>query len=333
MKSFEPSKTQRCAAVWAHRLHRWAGAALLAAVAVSAVQAQTNTVPASGEASVVPTPAASAPVVVPNATPGATPTTVPAHGAAEHAEKSRRAHLRRLQERLDTPAEELKRSCRFESEISTLPPPGVVALTFDDGPEPGHTEAILATLAREGVPATFFPIADKAERYPALIERMRALPGAVVGNHTWSHPNFHDIAVTEQLQEIDRSDALLRADAAPAMLFRYPYGNSSCDANTRAHALGYRIVGWHVDSCDWAYAGPEGLTVREALSCGVLPAFRHDMVGHVLSGVRAHRGGIVLMHETHENTVQALDELIHRLKADGYVFTTPADPVFAASLR
>lgn len=43
--------------------------------------------------------------------------------------------------------------------------------------------------------------------------------------------------------------------------------------------------------------------------------------------------GMVLMHETHENTVQALDELIHRFKADGYVFTTPADPVYTASLR
>ena len=255
-----------------------------------------------------------------------------AHARA-HAETMRRTHLVRLQEHLEKPEEELHRTCRFESDIATLPPQGVVALTFDDGPEPGHTEAILAVLASHKVPATFFLIAEKAKAHPELVAQMRTLPGAVIGNHSWSHPNFHDIAVDEQRKEVDSADTLLHADLGTTPLFRYPYGNSSCDTNERVHTLGYHIVGWHVDSCDWAFDGPNGLTPAEALSCGVLPAYRRDFLGHVVASVRAHRGGVVLMHETQHISVDGLDALIVRLEGEGYRFSTPAAAEFQASLR
>ena len=253
--------------------------------------------------------------------------------AHNHVEAMRHAHLVRLQEHMEKPEEELHRTCRFESDIATLPPEGVVALTFDDGPEPGHTEAILAVLAKHNVPATFFLIAEKAKAHPELVEQARALPGAVIGNHSWSHPNFHDINAEEQAKEVGSADTLLRAELGTTPLFRYPYGNSSCETNERVHTLGYRIVGWHVDSCDWAFDGPKGLTASEALSCGVLPAYRHDFLGHVVANVRAHRGGVVLMHETHDISVDNLDALIVKLEAEGYRFSTPAGPEFETSLR
>ena len=255
------------------------------------------------------------------------------HSRAAHVEATRRTHLVRLQERLEKPEEELHRTCRFESDIATLPPEGVVALTFDDGPEPGHTEAILAVLAKHHVPATFFLIAEKAKAHPELVDQVRALPGAVIGNHSWSHPNFHDIPAAEQASEVDSADTLLRADLGAAPLFRYPYGNSSCETNERVHAKGYRIVGWHVDSCDWAFDGPKGLTAAEAMSCGVLPAYRHDFPGHIVASVRAHRGGVVLMHETHDISVAHLDAIITTLEGEGYRFATPAAAEFAGSLR
>lgn len=255
------------------------------------------------------------------------------HSHAAHVETMRRTHLVRLQEHLEKPEEELHRTCRFESDIATLPPEGVVALTFDDGPEPGHTEAILAVLTRHKVPATFFLIAEKARAHPELVEQARALPGAVIGNHSWSHPNFHYIPVAEQAREVDTADALLHPDLGATPLFRYPYGNASCETNERVHAMGYRIVGWHVDSCDWAFDGPKGLSASEALSCGVLPVYRHDFLGHIVASVRAHRGGVVLMHETHDISVDNLDALITRLEAEGYRFSTPSAPEFQASLR
>ena len=253
--------------------------------------------------------------------------------ARTHAEVLRHAHLVRLQEHLERPEEDLHRTCRFESDIATLPPEGVVALTFDDGPEPGHTEALLAVLARHHVPATFFLIAEKAKAHPDLVAQARALPGAVVGNHSWSHPNFHDIPVEAQAREVETADALLHADLGATPLFRYPYGNSTCETNARVRTLGYRIVGWHVDSCDWGFDGPAGLTTAEALSCGVLAPYRHDFVGHIVASVRAHRGGVVLMHETQRISVDNLEALITRLEAEGYRFSTPIAPEFATSLR
>jgi peptidoglycan/xylan/chitin deacetylase (PgdA/CDA1 family) len=232
----------------------------------------------------------------------------PAHSA--HVEAMRHTHLVRLQEHLEKPEEELHRTCRFESDIATLPPEGVVALTFDDGPEPGRTEAILAVLARRQVPATFFLIAEKAKAHPDLVAQVRALPGAVIGNHSWSHPNFHDIPVPEQAHEVDSADALLHSELGATPLFRYPYGNSSCATNERVHTMGYRIVGWHVDSCDWAFDGPKGLSAAEALSCGVLSVYRRDFLGHIVASVRAHRGGVVLMHETHDISVDNLAALV-----------------------
>jgi len=252
---------------------------------------------------------------------------------ASHAETMRRTHLIRLQEHIEKPEEDLHLTCRFESDIATLPPEGVVALTFDDGPEPGHTEAILAVLARHKAPATFFLIAEKAKLHPDLVAQMRALPGAAIGNHSWSHPNFHDIPVDEQAREVDSADVLLHGDLGATPLFRYPYGNSSCETNAHVHALGYHIVGWHVDSCDWAFDGPRGLTDAEALSCGVLPAYRHDFLGHVVAGVRAHRGGVVLMHETQHISVDNLDALIVKLEAEGFRFSTPTAAEFETSLR
>ena len=296
------------------------GARALATLVASSALTMILAPAARGEAGV----AASAPMAASAAS---------AAHAHSHVETMRHTHLVRLQEHMEKPEEELHRTCRFESDITTLPPEGVVALTFDDGPEPGHTEAILAVLARHKVPATFFLIAEKAKAHPELVEQARALPGAVIGNHSWSHPNFHDIPVEEQTREVDSADTLLHADLGTAPLFRYPYGNSSCETNARVHTLGYRIVGWHVDSCDWAFDGPKGLTAGEALSCGVLPVYRHDFLGHIVASVRAHRGGVVLMHETHDISVDNLDALIVRLEAEGYRFSTPAAQEFETSLR
>jgi peptidoglycan/xylan/chitin deacetylase (PgdA/CDA1 family) len=192
------------------------------------------------------------------------------------------------------------------------------------------------------VPATFFLIAEKAVRHPELVALIRSLPGVRVGSHSWSHPNFHQIDADAQREEIDKADDALAAlwqpdpqapTELPLKLFRYPYGNSSCEGNQRLHERGFRIVGWHIDSCDWAFESGGGLTAQEALSCGVLPAYRQDFPGHVLATVRAHRGGIVLMHETHRNTVQHLEGIVKKLKDESFSFTTPDDEGYRALLR
>lgn len=252
--------------------------------------------------------------------------------AHTHAIDTRAARVRGLAEQMNRPPNELKQSCRFESDIPTPPPRGLVALSFDDGPEPGATEAILALLDKHQVPATFFLIGAKTERHPELAARIQAHPLALVGNHSWSHPNFHDIPAARQVNELSRSDTLLAPLEAPK-LFRYPYGNASCASNAQLQQMGYRIVGWHVDTCDWAFDKTGSIDPHEAKICGVYKANREHFVDHVVAAVQARQGGIVLMHEIHPNTLAQLGTLITRLQAAGFAFAPLTHPGFQPSLR
>jgi len=253
------------------------------------------------------------------------------HSREEAVANIRKHHLNRLNARLTTDPIILHQTCRYESEISTPPPRKQVALTFDDGPEPGETELILETLKKHNISAAFFMIGRKAKQYPELVEKVHAAGHLIIGNHSWDHPNFHDISAAEQTTEVLRNEAVLSNYLQPK-LFRYPYGNSTCETNELVRSRGYRIVGWHIDSCDWAFEKTGMVDVKEAISCGVLPQYHDDYVGHVVSAARARNGGIVLMHEIHPNTLKKLDEIITRLTVDGFVFGTILDTDFQTSL-
>ncbi|MFX7858287.1 polysaccharide deacetylase family protein, partial [Acinetobacter baumannii] len=80
----------------------------------------------------------------------------PEHPHRGHGVDIRAARVRSLSEQMNQPAEALRQSCRFESDSATPPPPGLISLSFDDGPEPGATEAILALLDKHQIPASFF---------------------------------------------------------------------------------------------------------------------------------------------------------------------------------
>lgn len=254
------------------------------------------------------------------------------HAPGSETAHIREQHLHRLDERLNLPAESLRSNCRYESEIAAAPPRKRVVLTFDDGPEPGQTEKILAMLEKHGIRGTFFLIGEKAIRHPELVARIRAGNQHLIGNHSWTHPNFHDLTPAEQAEEITRTANVLPATETPR-LFRYPYGNSSCAGNALLHERAYRIVGWHIDSCDWAFDRNGSVDGKEALVCGVLPQNRADFVGHVVAAVRSHDGGIVLLHEIHPNTLQHLEEIIVRLRDEGYAFDALDTPEFAPMLR
>jgi peptidoglycan/xylan/chitin deacetylase (PgdA/CDA1 family) len=297
--------------------------------AAQPVDPATGTSPAAHAAPSAP------PALAASAASAASPANAPASAPAAHPSHTaltRAARVRSLAEKINRPPEELRQSCRFESDIATPPPAGVVSLSFDDGPEPGATQAILALLDKHRVPASFFLIAAKAQRHPELAALLKAHPLALVGNHSWSHPNFHDIAPARQLGEVEQSDQALALLESPK-LFRYPYGNASCEANAQLQQLGYRIVGWHVDSCDWAFDKTGSIDAHEAKICGVEKANREHFVDHVVTALKARKGGIVLLHEIHPNTLAKLDVIIERLLAEGFQFAPLTDPAFSASLR
>lgn len=306
---------------------------LLAGSGLLVLCACTTGAVVSDAGSTHPAPPLEAPASVARPDTPAEPTTgAPEETSAAASALSRKHRLQHLDAHLSVGPEVLKAQCRYESEIATAPARGKVVLTFDDGPEPGQTEFILDTLRRYHAPAAFFLVGHKAQQHPELVARIRAEGVHLIGNHSWDHPNFHDIAVPEQVLEVQRTRGVLDAQGG-TVWFRYPYGNSTCETNELAHALGYHIVGWHIDSCDWAFDHSGTVDPKEAAICGVLPQNREDFVAHVLSAVRAHEGGIVLMHEIHPHTVRQLEAILHGLTEAGFTFTTLADPDYAASLR
>lgn len=262
--------------------------------------------------------------------------TVAASGAEHHEHEHehaqiRQVHLKKLYEKASKTPEMLREQCRFESDIATAPSAGLVALTFDDGPDPEHTEHILEVLDHYGIYATFFFIGEKMQQYPVLVQKVLARHH-MIASHSWDHPNFHDIDDGTQKSEILRG--LAQMPKNPSLkLYRYPYGNSTCYGNELLHAQGYSIVGWHVDSCDWAFDRTGTVALHEAVSCGVAVQYRSDFVGHVAAAVRERHGGIVLMHEIHPNTLAKLSDVIDAIRKDGYSFTRLDDPRFASSLR
>ena len=124
----------------------------------------------------------------------------------------------------------------------------VVALTFDDGPDPIYTPRLLDVLARYRARATFFMIGARAQCQPDLVARV-ASEGHVIGNHSWDHPSFPLISRDEKRQPVL---ACAQAVSPPgAKLFRPPYGDLDFDSWLEINKMGYEVVAWRVDPHDW----------------------------------------------------------------------------------
>ncbi|NBH10843.1 polysaccharide deacetylase family protein [Amycolatopsis sp. SID8362] len=169
-----------------------------------------------------------------------------------------------------------------------------VALTFDDGPYPSTTHALLAALGE--VRATFFLWGEHAEAHPDLV---RAIAGAghVLGNHTWTHPRLTTLDPAARDREISRTQELLESlTGVRPVLFRPPYGDTDPAVASAAAAQGLTEVLWSVDTRDWADA----------------PA---DEIVTAASAVEP--GGVVLMHEGRPATVEAVPRVLAALAARG----------------
>lgn len=180
--------------------------------------------------------------------------------------------------------------------------PRAVALTFDDGPGE-HTRAVLETLRRLRVRATFFAVGERAERNPKLLRRARAY-GMAVENHSYSHPYsppFDRRSRAEVDREIARGADAIASLVDEPRLFRPPGGRHSPLVVEVAGARGQRLVLWSVDPEDWR----PGTTAAQ-------------IARRVLRTARA--GSIVLLHDGPANraqTVKALPAIVRGLRARG----------------
>ncbi|QSO48263.1 polysaccharide deacetylase family protein [Alicyclobacillus mengziensis] len=183
-----------------------------------------------------------------------------------------------------------------------------IALTFDDGPDNTWTPEILSVLSHFNVKATFNCVGQQVYYYPEVFHRI-IQDGHIVENHSWDHPNFTKIPLSEARSQIERTSSLMEQIVAirPA-LFRPPYGAINQDVIKLVLSLRNRILYWDVDSLDW-----EGLTGKQ-------------VAANVLAHARA--GSIVLMHFAGgkegnlQGTVQALPRIITTLQREGFSFLT-----------
>jgi len=177
-----------------------------------------------------------------------------------------------------------------------------VVLTFDDGPQKYSTEAVLKALADECVKATFFSIGKMALGYPEIIREV-SKAGHTVGTHTWSHKAIGKLKTFDEGKtEIERGvSGVHRAVGGPiAPFFRFP---TLVDTQEAVAYLGKRNIAMFstdIDSVD----------------------YKPQSVDHLVKSVMAKldkRGkGILLMHDIHKRTAQALPLILAQLKAKGY---------------
>lgn len=140
----------------------------------------------------------------------------------------------------------LRRLAGTITHVRTAEP--LVALTFDDGPDPEATPRLLDILASHGAKATFFMSGENASAHPEILAAVRAA-GHAVGNHSWDHPSFPLISIREAIGQIRRCRRAIGSGGAA--MFRPPYGHQSAASQFAARLAGHRVVTWSAIVPDW----------------------------------------------------------------------------------
>ena len=197
-----------------------------------------------------------------------------------------------------------------------IPPGGLdcrltscVALTFDDGPGP-YTQRLLDELEAAHATATFFLVGEQAQSYPAAVHREFS-DGFEIGNHTWDHKDLTTLSPADATAEISRTADLLESmTGTRPTLLRPPYGahNPAVDA-----LVGSPEILWSVDTVDWRDRDAAIVASRAVLE--------------------AKPGAIILMHDIHPTTVDAVPTILQSLHDAGYTFVTVSQLLAARTLE
>lgn len=174
-----------------------------------------------------------------------------------------------------------------------------IAITFDDGPNPEWTPALLDGLKQRGVRATFFVIGEKAQQTPELIRRMQD-EGHIVGNHTFSHVQLTGLTDEQACEEITKTNEVLKQITGKNPVYiRPPFGSWNDELECGIEMF---PVMWTIDTLDWTTSDADKV-VNKALS-------------------QAKDNSIILLHDNYESSVQAALRIIDALQEKGFEFVT-----------
>ena len=178
----------------------------------------------------------------------------------------------------------------------------MLALTLDDGPG-AYTDTLLDCLEENNAHATFFMLGQNVQNYPDTVKRMLNI-GCEIGNHSWDHQNLVNLSLDAVAKEYtDTDNALIEACGQAATVARAPYGSWNQDV---IDTVGKPFFMWSLDSLDWQYKNAD-LDYNEVMN------------GDLTDGT------VILMHDIHEASVQALLRIIPDLTAQGYKFVTVSE--------
>ncbi|PYL03607.1 MAG: polysaccharide deacetylase [Verrucomicrobia bacterium] len=187
-----------------------------------------------------------------------------------------------------------------------------IAMSFDDGPSATLTPKLLDLLATRHIKATFFVIGENVMEHPEIVARA-AREGHEIGNHSWSHPNLAKMSQESVRSQLQRTDAAIKnATGERPTLMRPPYGSITDREKHWIHdEFGYRIILWDVDPYDWKRPGPAVVRNR------------------ILKETRP--GSIVLSHDIHPGTIEAMPSTLDALEAKGFKFVTVSELIGMAT--
>ena len=174
----------------------------------------------------------------------------------------------------------------------------MVALTFDDGPDPKTTPQALDILKKYGAKATFFMVGQNIAGNEAIVKRVHN-EGHQIGIHTWDHPVLTKLPLESAKKEIlDTQTAINNVIGIKPMITRPPYGAIN---TTIQNSVDQSFIMWNVDSLDWKTRNTKAIMQEIA---------------------KTQPGSIILMHDIHQTSIDALPSVLEYLKSNGYTLVT-----------
>lgn len=179
-----------------------------------------------------------------------------------------------------------------------------VILSFDDGPVPGRTDKVLATLDQFGVKGAFMMVGQMAEMHPALARKV-AMDGNTIGSHTYRHANLNALSFDAAMAEVMKGEmAVTKATGTDVSFFRFPYLAESHKLRAAIAMHEMVVMDVDIDSKDYFTGTPVSVTQR------------------TMDLLHKRGRGIILMHDIHRRTATMLPALLSKLEAEGYKVVT-----------
>lgn len=181
-----------------------------------------------------------------------------------------------------------------------------IAITFDDGPSAEHTPRLLDILKARGAKATFFVLGQCVANNPEIAKRIVA-EGHEIASHSWSHPQLSKMGEDNVRDQLQRTHDVVKQTTGVTMaLFRPPYGAFTQRQHRWANSVwGYKIIMWDVDPLDWKYRSAS------------------HVENEIIKGTQ--NGSIILVHDIHKTSVDAMPATVDQLLKKGFKFVTVSE--------